>query len=100
MSEGSQMLLVANHLRSRACWREGLTMTSVELAALASDIERWAGLIDRPTCRMELVSASAGGTGDSYRCSACLDCFAVLGVRGNGWRYCPSCGAEVVRDGE
>ena len=100
MSERTQMLLVANHLRSRAGDGEGLTMTSAEVAALASDIERWADLVDHPTCRMELVSASAGGTRDFCRCSACLDCFAVHCVCGNDWRYCPSCGAEVVRDGE
>lgn len=56
-----------------------------------------ADLIDRPTCHMELVCASGGGMGDFYRCSACLNCFAVHGAYDNDWRYCPNCGAEVVR---
>ena len=57
----------------------------------AEDVLRLADLIDRPTCR-----AVQAAPGDFYACSECGH---------DGWtdadsvtRFCPNCGAEVVRD--
>ncbi len=100
----TQMLMVANHLQTRAesayMEHDDVCMTPREVSALADDIKRWADLIDRPTCN---------DVGDDweFHCSACgceLDILEMEVGEPTMWKdgaaqvpkYCPSCGAEVV----
>ena len=96
---------MADRLRhSVACVRPGDELCDQEVLAVlcvgpghhegysdAEDVLRLADLIDRPTCR-----AVQTAPGDFYACSECGH---------DGWadadsvtRFCPDCGAEVVRD--
>ena len=52
------MLMVANHLQVRAesayMERDDVCMTPREISALAGDIKRWAGIIDRLTTSIDV----------------------------------------------
>lgn len=63
----------------------------------AAVLRRYADLIDRSACRMRLWSDSG-----VFRCTACghpFDGFQTFDGTGHwdDFRYCPHCGAEVVR---
>lgn len=63
----------------------------------ADSVLRLANLIDRPTCHMESVHIDHGHATWGIRCDACNEYFE--NELGTGWNHCPSCGAEVVRNG-
>lgn len=58
-------------------------------------LTRLAGLIDRPTCQMVECTIDHGFRSWGMRCTACGKEFEHM-KPGFGWRFCPSCGAEVV----
>lgn len=69
----------------------------VDVHTYYSVFARLADLIDRPTCQMVECAIDHGSRSWGMRCTACgkefehmKPCF--------GWRFCPSCGAEVVVD--
>lgn len=59
-------------------------------------IDELADLIDRPTCQMVECAIDHGSRSWGMRCTACCEEFEHV-KPGFGWRYCPNCGAEVVR---
>lgn len=59
-------------------------------------IDELADLIDRPTCQMVECAIDHGSRSWGMRCTACGEEFEHV-KPGFGWRYCPNCGAEVVR---
>lgn len=65
-----------------------------------SDIlNRYADLIDRPTCR-DVNAKAKGPACDMFECSECGFEINTWDMDG-GWKriyYCPNCGAQVVRD--
>lgn len=63
------------------------------------DVLRLADLIDRPTCR-DVNAKAKGPACDMFECSECGFDINTWDMEG-GWkriRYCPNCGAQVVRD--
>ena len=60
-------------------------------------VERLAVLIDRPTCSNVDDSRHLSTFTPWFECSSC-HCRAKLKYIPVPLRYCPSCGAEVVRD--
>lgn len=54
-----------------------------------------ADLIDRPTCQMVECAIDYGSRSWGMRCTACGKEFEHM-KPGYGWRFCQSCGAEVV----
>lgn len=54
-----------------------------------------AELIDRPTCQMVECTIDHGSRSCGMRCTACGKEFEHM-KPGFGWRFCHSCGAEVV----
>ena len=67
-------------------------------------MDRLADLVDRPTCRIRTDVEDEGTIWDLYgtctRCGATVDASAAI-MTWDGFiptRYCPYCGAEVVRD--
>ena len=66
---------------------------TVGLASVADVLRRYADLIDRPAC--ENFGGEEGTNGEGYE-FACAACGFMAGDAGD-WRYCPMCGAEVVR---
>lgn len=52
-----------------------------------------ADLIDRPTCSMSDVGDKFEQV---YRCSVCGEEYCMSDIKPYPWRFCPSCGAEVV----
>ena len=63
--------------------------------ALAYYMESWSLSIDR-TCEMAECSIDHGSRSWGMRCSRCGTEFEHE-KPAYGWRYCPSCGARVVR---
>lgn len=57
--------------------------------------QRFADLIDRPTCEMTECPIDHGSRSWGMRCSSCGTEFEHE-KPSYGWRYCPNCGAEVV----
>lgn len=57
-----------------------------------------ADLIDRPTCQMVECAIDNGSRSWGMRCTACGDEFEHM-KPGFGWRFCPNCGAEVIKEG-
>lgn len=89
---------VARKLREQdiAEFRESAIVPFLECLGIGYEnwrgvLDRLADLIDRPTCRME---PSFGGIGiRQWECSAC----GSLCMSHYRSRYCPNCGAEVVK---
>lgn len=76
-------------------WQTVGFLRTVDGRILFSDVQRLADLIDRPTCRWE---CDADGLYHS-ECGHIME-FTVDGPEGNGFEFCPFCGAEVVSDGD
>lgn len=55
--------------------------------------EHLADLVDRPTCSMNPIENAIGRV-DFVYCSECKETFKAWEVE--DFRYCPSCGAEVL----
>lgn len=58
-------------------------------------LDELAELIDCPTCQMVECTIDHGSRSWGMRCTACGKEFEHM-KPGSGWRFCPSCGAEVV----
>ena len=58
-----------------------------------------ADLIDLPTCQMVECAIDHGSRSWGMRCTACGKEFEHM-KPGFGWRFCPSCGAEVTEKEE
>lgn len=100
-SDTKQMLTVACHLESRAddayMEHDYVFMTPKEVHALAGDLKRWADLIDRPTCHMDLTETVETDKG-KVRVWECSGCGREHEETNGAYGYCPHCGAEVVDD--
>lgn len=59
-------------------------------------VELFADLIDRSTCQMVECTIDHGSRSWGMRCTACGEEFEHMRPS-YGWRYCPNCGAEVVK---
>ena len=82
--------------RMRAALVAGQMATgTLGLEDCAAVLRRYADLIDRPECRMRYDAVHA-----DFVCSACGCLFEYPSTfwhdKARGFRYCPSCGAEVV----
>lgn len=58
-------------------------------------LDELADLIDRPTCQMVECTIDHGSRSWGMRCTECGKEFEHM-KPGFGWRFCPSCGADVV----
>lgn len=97
MTDETQLLMIANHLDSRAdsalIERRNEPMTPLELYNIANDIKEFLDWHeDRPTCH---IRETGHEYEDSVRCDRCNMTF------NRPWepfRFCPECGAKVVCD--
>lgn len=96
MTSKTEMLMMANHLESRAddayMEHEDVCMTPREVHALADDIKAFVSESDRPTCH---ISETDHEFEDSVRCDRCRTTF---NRPCEPFKYCPNCGAEVIDD--
>ena len=56
-------------------------------------LDHLADLIDRPTCHF-VRHETSGHMPNGERCDNCEEVYILEDTR--DWRYCPSCGAEVI----
>lgn len=91
-------LLLTRMLDSACDYRDGLHYFPGFFSAQAV-VELFADLIDRPTCEMAECSIDHGSRSWGMRCSRCGTEFEHE-EPAYGWRYCPNCGARVVRGDE
>ena len=97
MTDKAQLLMIANHLDSRAdsalIEHRNEPMTPLELYNIANDIKEFLNWHeDRPTCHIRETDHEYE---DSVRCDRCGTAF---NRPWNPFRYCPECGAKVVYD--
>lgn len=94
MNSKTEMLLVANHLESRAddayMEHDDVCMTPREVHALADDIKAFVRESDRSTCH--LVEDEDGYT-------ACSECGCTALCMRDAV-FCPDCGARIVDEKE
>lgn len=96
MIELDEVLRVAGRLEKMA--DEGKVRVSpMEARALALDLRTVARDCEpRRACRMRNVGDKFEQV---YRCSECGEEYCMSDIKPYPWRFCPMCGAEVIRHG-